>query len=92
MSELTKDKARGDAAARLLQNETLSQAFADLKDDYRRAWENSPYEAKEARDDAFYELRALKRLEQKLDKYIKDGKLANHKLSLLEKAAQKFKR
>lgn len=79
MSEL-EDMDRADKAERLMRDETLQQAFENLKTQYIDSWEQSG--ETETREGLWYCLQALNDLKRHLARAIKQGTIAHNDLEL----------
>lgn len=66
----------GENAKRLLEDETLQEAFDRLKSNFRIAWEDSEPENTDGREKFYYGLRAVHFVEQELRIMLDNGKVA----------------
>lgn len=78
-------KARG--AKELLENPLLVEAFAAIRGEMTRSWENSPVRDTEGRELIFLGVRVLNQIQGMLQSHITTGKLAAFQLQALEKGA-----
>ena len=81
MSE--QDIARGRRAEQLLGDEMLKGAFATLKDEYQKAWENSPPRDTDGRERLWQAFQIVGKVETHLANVLNDGKIAQHEMSRL---------
>lgn len=68
--------AQGNHAKRLLEDETLLEAFAAVEADIYMEWRTSPVGDDRARSDLFHTLKGLERLKTRLQAKLDAGVLA----------------
>jgi hypothetical protein len=68
--------AQGNHAKRLLEDETLLEAFAAVEADIYNEWRTSPVGDDRARSDLFHTLKGLERLKTRLQAILDDGLIA----------------
>jgi hypothetical protein len=68
--------AQGNHAKRLLEDETLLEAFAAVEADIYNEWRTSPAGDDRARSDLFHTLKGLERLKTRLQAKLDAGVLA----------------
>ena len=69
--------AQGNHAKRLLEDETLLEAFAAVEADIYNEWRTSPVGDEKARSDLFHTLKGLERLKARLQATLDAGVLAS---------------
>jgi len=69
--------AEGNHAKRLLEDETLLEAFAAVEADIYNEWRTSPVGDEKARSDLFHTLKGLERLKARLQATLDAGVLAS---------------
>jgi len=69
--------AQGNHAKRLLEDETLLEAFAAVEADIYNEWRTSPVGDDRARSDLFHTLKGLERLKARLQATLDAGVLAS---------------
>ena len=77
--------ARAEHARRILEDELFTEAFAAIERDAFAKWRNSSPEDTETRDAAYWELRALVSVRQKLRAVMSDGSVALFDRSMIER-------
>lgn len=78
---LEDERTLGEHAERLLNDEVLNNAFAELEARFHEQWANSNPEDSEGRDKLYWALRGLKFAQQQLRITLDNGKIAAEKLS-----------
>lgn len=79
---------RGERAARLLEDELLQEAFATIEQEYTNQWLTSPARDKKGRESLWLMVKTLHRFKAELSAVVETGKLAQHNLTLAQKARQ----
>lgn len=69
-------KARGHQARRLLDDQTLAEAFEEIHAGLVDKFINTEPQEVPTRDRAYYEIKALAAVKDKLNAWVEDGKLA----------------
>ena len=77
---LRKDAERASHAKRLLEDDLLKEAFEAYELALTNAWKDSPESATEAREHAYYAIRALSRVREFLERVIANGVLSKAEL------------
>jgi len=77
------DIARGRRAEQLLNDEMLKGAFATLKAEYQKAWENSPARDADGRERLWQAFQIVGMIETHLKNVMDNGKIAQHELARL---------
>lgn len=67
---------RYHAAKRLLGDGTVEEAFAEIRADMMREWDNTPEDATAKRESIWRTIKATERLKAKLESYVLDGEMA----------------
>lgn len=83
-----RDIFRGERAARLLEDELLQEAFATIEQEYTNQWLASPARDHEGREKLYLMVKTLHRFRSELAAVVETGKLAQHNLTLAQKARQ----
>lgn len=78
------DAARGDEAARLLEQPLLVEAFAVLKTEIDGAWREAPARDVEGRERLWLMRKLVDRVEEHLVAVVETGRMARAKLAQLE--------
>ena len=81
--DLRKGVERASHAQRLLEDEMLKEAFEAYELALTNAWKDSPESATEAREHAYYAIRALSRVREFLERVIANGVLSKAELDRL---------
>ena len=81
MSE--QDIARGRRAEQLLNDEMLKEAFATIKADYRKAWEESSPRDTDGRERLWQAFQIIGKVETHLKNVMNNGKIAHHEMANL---------
>ena len=85
----TTDAAHAD---RLLQDETLTDAFKGLEEAYTRAWRNTSIDDVAAREKLFLAINIVGKVRNHLTALVSNGKLAKAELEELARTAERKKR
>lgn len=72
-------RERADGARELLRNESFKAVFRELRDELMVSLENVGITDYEVEHEGVRTLQVLKRIETKLQRYVEDGKLEEHK-------------
>lgn len=78
--KLLRESAKGAKAAALLQDETLMEAFAKLRDAYIKGWRNTEPRDTEAREMLWIAVNQLEKLQDHIAIMAANGKLAKAQL------------
>lgn len=96
MDKLERNIQRADEALRIVNSPLFSEAFAQVRESYLRAWESLPTilsdDAQSHTHDLHCRLKALNDIRKVLETHIQTGKLAQKELSGLERARAGAKR
>jgi hypothetical protein len=76
---------KGNEAKYLMEHPLLVEAFAAIREEFRKSWENSPVRDVEGRELIFLGTKILNQLEGALQSHITTGKLAAFQLQALGK-------
>jgi hypothetical protein len=84
--------AKGARAEALLDNELLSEAFADLESSYTSAWRATAIDDVTAREKLFLAINIVGKVRDHLAAIVTNGKLAQAELKEIAQAAERRKR
>jgi len=84
--------AKGARAEALLDNELLSEAFADLESSYTSAWRTTAIDDVTAREKLFLAINIVGKVRDHLAAIVTNGKLAQAELKEIAQAAERRKR
>jgi hypothetical protein len=93
MTDLEKEKRKGEHAGRLLQDELLNEILDDLEKQIITKWEATPARDKEAREELWLFFVAAKRLRNTLRSCFETGEMAKVQIerSIGEKVVNFFR-
>jgi len=93
LTDLEKEKRKGEHAGRLLQDELLKEILDDLEKQIIDKWEQTPARDKEAREELWLFYVAAKKLRNTLQSCFETGEMAKLQLeqSMKEKVVNFFK-
>lgn len=86
--KLRKQKSRGDRAKRILDDEIVREAFAQIEIDVLDSWKDSEGNAAEVRERAYLMFRLLKDLKWRFEHLVHTGDKAAKDLLQMEKEAK----
>lgn len=89
--KLNHDKDRGAKADRLLADEMLTGAFADLRDSYIEAWRTSTARDTDGRERLWQAVQIVGKVEEHLKATAASGKLAQRELDDLARLGERRK-
>lgn len=92
ISDMNQNQIRGRAAQDLLDNKTLGQALDDMRKAAHEKIEQSKYDEREKREDLYSFLQAIKKLEEQLAIYVKQGKDAGARLEVIHNGGERKRR
>jgi hypothetical protein len=90
--QLDQGVAKGARAEALLDNELLSEAFADLESSYTSAWRTTAIDDVTAREKLFLAINIVGKVRDHLAAIVTNGKLAQAELKEIAQAAERRKR
>lgn len=79
-SKLSEQQARGNDARHILEHPLVKEAFEKMHQSILDAWENSPAEAEDVRQNAYLMQRLLKNFREQFSMIISNGKMAEKEL------------
>lgn len=92
MTDLATERARGDRATQLLENELLQEAFATIRDNLTAQWAASAYKEAEGREECYRMLHALNEVERHLHSVVETGRMAAAQIDDEERVKQRLAR
>lgn len=90
--KLLRDNDRGARAKSLLENELLTEAFAELEKAYMSAWRSTMIDDTAGREKLFLAVNIVGKVREHINNIVINGKLAATELQEIAKLAERKKR
>lgn len=83
--KLQQEKSRGVLAQQILENPIYQEALVIIRGKLMVEFENTKYTEQQDRDEIWRQYQTLAKIEKQLQKVMRDGKIADKELSILDK-------
>ncbi len=82
---------RASRAEQLLKDDLLAAAFTEIREEFLKAWSESPARDVEGREQIFTMLKLLDRVKATLENHVTTGQMAMTQLEMIQARIKKFR-